>query len=207
MEKTVSKNRMIALTAALCALEVVLGMPPLHLGMIALNPTVSITVMQIPVLLAIILLPDFASLRSGMIVAFVFGVFSLVLAAISPAGVLDPLFTNPLISILPRVLYAVIAWLFWKLFVSLFRLPKLGASPLFAFLSTISHGLLVFAALYVFAAGKTLSAMGGKGYLLVVAGVLPSMTVNAIAAALICTAVLGATTVVAGRKSRLTSGR
>lgn len=204
METTVSKNRMIALTAALCALEVVLGMPPLHLGMIAINPTVSITIMQMPVLLAIILLPDFASLWSGMIVAFVFGVFSLVLAAISPAGALDPLFVNPLISILPRVSYAIVAWLFWKLFSTVLRFPKLVASPVFAFLSTLSHGCLVFAALYIFAASKTLEALGGKAYLVLVASQLPPMTINAIAAAILCTAVLGATTVVAGRKAKLT---
>jgi len=72
MEKTVSRNRKIALTGALCALVVVLGMPPLHLGMIPLGPNASITIMHIPVLLAVMLTGGASALASGIAVGTVF---------------------------------------------------------------------------------------------------------------------------------------
>ena len=123
MEKTVSRNRKIALTGALCALVVVLGMPPLHLGMIPLGPNASITIMHIPVLLAVMLTGGVSALASGIAVGTVFGVFSLILAAITPTGALDPLFINPAVSVLPRALLAVAAWLLWRFLSLIPHLP------------------------------------------------------------------------------------
>ena len=104
MEKTVSRNRKIALTGALCALVVVLGMPPLHLGMIPLGPNASITIMHIPVLLAVMLTGGVSALASGIAVGTVFGVFSLILAAITPTGALDPPFRFCRVRFLPQPL-------------------------------------------------------------------------------------------------------
>ena len=98
----------ISLTGAFAALVVVLGIT--KLGMIPLGPTASITILHVPVILICML----SGLWEGCVVGAAFGIMSLIQAAMSPRGVLDPMFTNPLVSVLPRVLLAVAAWALWK---------------------------------------------------------------------------------------------
>ena len=98
----------ISLTGAFAALVVVLGIT--KLGMIPLGPTASITILHVPVILICML----SGLWEGCVVGAAFGIMSLIQAAMSPSGVLDPMFTNPLVSVLPRVLLAVAAWALWK---------------------------------------------------------------------------------------------
>ncbi len=203
MEKTVSRNRKIALTGALCALVVVLGMPPLHLGMIPLGPNASITIMHIPVLLAVMLSGCVSALASGIAVGTVFGVFSLILAAITPTGALDPLFINPAVSVLPRALLAAAAWLLWRLLSFVPHLPKTLSAALTAFISTLLHTCFVVGALYIFAGGRMMSAMGGKGFVAVLLLLLPNALLEAAAAAIVCAAVIASATAAAGKKSKL----
>ena len=187
MEKTVSRNRKIALTGALCALVVVLGMPPLHLGMIPLGPNASITIMHIPVLLAVMLSGGASALASGIVVGTVFGVFSLILAAITP----------------PRALLAAAAWLLWRLLSLIPHLPKTVSAALAAFISTLAHTCFVVGALYIFAGGRMMRAMGGKGFIAVLLLLLPNALLEAAAAAIVCAAVIASVTVAAGKKSKL----
>lgn len=203
MEKTVSRNRRIALTGALCALVVVLGMPPLHLGMIPIGPNASITIMHIPVLLAVMLSGGASSLASGIAVGTVFGVFSLILAAITPTGALDPLFINPAVSVLPRVFLAVAAWFLWRLLSLVPHLPKTLSAALTAFISTLAHTCFVVGALYAFAGGRMMSAMGGKGFIAVLLLLLPNALLEAAAAAIVCAAVIASATAASGKKSKL----
>ena len=203
MNKVVSRNRTIALTGALCALVVILGMPPVHLGMIPLGPNASITIMHIPVLLAVMLIAGTSGLVSGVIVGAVFGIFSLMLAAISPTGALDPLFVNPGVSVLPRMLLAVVAWALWKLINLIPHMPKLVSAAVVAFLSTLAHTCLVIGALYVFTFSRVHDAMGGLGYIAVMALLLPNAVFEALAAAIVCAAVIGATSAAGRKKSKL----
>jgi uncharacterized membrane protein len=212
MEKTLSRNRKLALTGALSALVVVLGLPPVHLGMIPLGPNASITIMHIPVLLSVMLIcmykekthkPDMSALVSGITVGAVFGIFSLILAAMMPTGALDPLFVNPGVSILPRMLLGVIAWILWYLLNLIPHMPKTVSSVIVGFVSTLVHTCLVIGALYVFAAPKILDAMGGKGYIALMAVLMPNALLEAVAAAVVCAAVIGSVTVASGKKSKL----
>jgi uncharacterized membrane protein len=212
MEKTLSRNRKLALTGALSALVVVLGLPPMHLGMIPLGPNASITIMHIPVLLAVMLVwthkdksrrPDISALASGITVGAVFGIFSLILAAMMPTGALDPLFVNPGISVLPRILLGAAAWVLWYLLNLIPHMPKTLSAVITGFVSTLIHTCLVIGALYVFAAPAVLNAMGGKGYIALMAVLLPNALLEASAAAVVCAAVVGSVSVAAGKKSRL----
>ena len=45
-----------------------------------------------------------------------FGIGSLIRAATTPTGVLDPAFVNPLVSVLPRMLFAIAASYLFDLF-------------------------------------------------------------------------------------------
>ena len=136
-------------------------------------------------------------------VGTVFGVFSLILAAITPTGALDPLFINPAVSVLPRALLAAAAWLLWRLLSLIPHLPKTVSAALAAFISTLAHTCFVVGALYVFAGGRMMSAMGGKGFIAVLLLLLPNALLEAAAAAIVCAAVIASATVVAGKKSKL----
>ncbi|MBP3710487.1 MAG: ECF transporter S component [Treponema sp.] len=203
MNKTVSRNRTIALTGALCALVVILGMPPVSLGMIRIGPHASITIMHIPVLLAAMLIANTAGLVSGVVVGAVFGIFSLIINAISPSGALSPLFVNPGVSVLPRMMLGVVAWFLWKLINLIPHLPKPVAAAITAFISTFAHTCMVIGALYVFAFRGVFEVMNGRGYFAVMAALLPNAIVEAIGAAIVCTAVIGAMSVAHGKKSKL----
>ena len=49
-------------------------------------------------------------------IGLIFGLFSLIQAAVSPTGPVDVFFTNPLISILPRILIGLTTWLVYRAF-------------------------------------------------------------------------------------------
>jgi uncharacterized membrane protein len=212
MEKTLSRNRKLALTGALSALVIVLGLPPMHLGMIPLGPNASITIMHIPVLLAVMLMgmytdkthrPDLSALVSGLTVGAVFGVFSLILAAMMPTGALDPLFVNPGVSVLPRILLGLAAWILWYLLALIPHMPRVISAVIVGFVSTLVHTCLVIGALYIFSAAKVMGSVGGKGYAALLALLLPNSLIEAGAAAVVCAAVIGSVTAVSGKKSKL----
>jgi uncharacterized membrane protein len=120
MSKTTSKKLInsVTITAAMGALIIVMGLT--HIGFIPWFSGASITIMQIPVLIAAII----AGLGSGIGTGLIFGIFSLIQAAIAPIGPLDPFFVNPLVSVLPRVLMGIGTFYCFKLFSSLPNFPK-----------------------------------------------------------------------------------
>ena len=78
MSKTTSKKLInsVTITAAMGALIIVMGLT--HIGFIPWFSGASITIMQIPVLIAAII----AGLGSGIGTGLIFGIFSLIQAAI-----------------------------------------------------------------------------------------------------------------------------
>ena len=120
MSKTTSKKLInsVTITAAMGALIIVMGLT--HIGFIPWFSGASITIMQIPVIIAAII----AGLGSGIGTGLIFGIFSLIQAAIAPIGPLDPFFVNPLVSVLPRVLMGIGTFYCFKLFSSFPKFPK-----------------------------------------------------------------------------------
>jgi uncharacterized membrane protein len=105
-----SHVRRIVTAGALGAVSVVMAVTPL--GFLPWFGGASLTIMHIPVIVAAVLEGPLA----GTVVGLIFGVTSLVKAAVAPLGPLDPLFTNPLVSVLPRLFIGVAAWAAWRLF-------------------------------------------------------------------------------------------
>ncbi|MDR1469028.1 MAG: ECF transporter S component [Spirochaetaceae bacterium] len=104
---TAIRVKKIAVTGVLSALVIVLGIT----GLGALRiPPVSITIMHVPVIIGAILEGPVA----GLVIGFLFGVFSLVQTAIMPGT--EAAFLNPLISILPRLFIGPAAWLVYYAF-------------------------------------------------------------------------------------------
>lgn len=110
-----NRTRKIVITGAMGALTILLGLTPL--GFIPWFSGASITLMQVPVIIGAILEGPIVGAGIGLIM----GIFSMIRAL--TGGPVDILFTNPLISILPRIFIGPAAWLIWR---GLKKLPALG---------------------------------------------------------------------------------
>mgnify|MGYP001765884317 FL=1 len=102
------RTRKIVVTAVLGAITVLLGLT--HWGFIPWFGGISLTIMHVPVIIGAILEGPLVGAGIGLI----FGLFSMLQAAIAPTGPLDPLFINPLLSVLPRLFIGPVAWLVWS---------------------------------------------------------------------------------------------
>lgn len=197
--QNLSTNKKIALTGAFSSLIIVLGIT--NWGMIPLSPTISLTIMHIPVLLATML----AGLTGGITTGAIFGIFSLILAAMRPSGALDPLFMNPLCSILPRILLGFATWTLWTLFTKIIPLPKAIGGFITAFLATLIHTCLVIGSLYLIYHEQMFTGMGNKGFIAGLLLLMPNALLEATAAAIICSAVFAAISISSKQKSKLSS--
>lgn len=99
----VNDIRSLTLASVFAAVILVMTFVP-QIGYITIG-TVALTLIHIPVLIGAFLLRK----PYALILAFVFGIGSLIRAATTPTGPLDPAFVNPLVSVLPRLLFAVAA--------------------------------------------------------------------------------------------------
>lgn len=102
------RTRKIVITGVLGAISIFLGLT--RWGFVPWFSGASLTVMHIPVIIGAVLEGPLVGVAIGLI----FGIFSLVQAAIAPSGPADVIFTNPLISILPRLFIGPVAWLAWN---------------------------------------------------------------------------------------------
>ncbi|SCG84207.1 hypothetical protein DW1_2647 [Proteiniborus sp. DW1] len=94
--------RKMTIVGVLGAISAVLGMTPI--GFIPVGPT-SATIMHIPVIIGAIVEGPIV----GMLVGLIFGIFSLIRAITTPT-IISPVFYNPLVSILPRVLIGLVSY-------------------------------------------------------------------------------------------------
>jgi uncharacterized membrane protein len=109
--------RKIVVTGVLGAISIFLGIT--HWGFIPWFSGASLTIMHVPVIIGAVLEGPVV----GTLIGLIFGVFSLIQAAVAPSGPTDVWFTNPLLSVLPRLFIGVISWLVWK---SLKKIPAVG---------------------------------------------------------------------------------
>jgi len=197
MKKNLNLTRRLALTGAFAALVIVLGIT--KLGFITLGPTVSITILHVPVILICLL----AGLPEGLFVGATFGILSLIQASMNPSTLLDPLFVNPLFSVVPRMLVAVVAWGLWKLLNLIPHMPKAVSAAITGFLSTLAHTLLVIGFIYLFKGAYIREALGGVGYFGFIAMLGMNVIFEALAATIICVAVYAGLFIAGSRKSKL----
>jgi uncharacterized membrane protein len=139
--------RKIATAGVLSAVAVVLGVT--RLGMIPWFAGASLTIAHVPVIIGAILEGPIV----GAVIGFLFGLFSLVQAAIAPNGPVDAAFVNPLISILPRILVGPAAALTYALIAGAAE-PKGGRAAaaviIAAIAGTLTNTVLVLGGLGVF---------------------------------------------------------
>jgi uncharacterized membrane protein len=149
-----------------------------NIGFIAFTPIVSATLLHIPVLFGALLF----GWKAGLFYGLIFGLLSLLRAAIAPVTVFDPYFINPLVSVLPRVIFGLSTGLLFDFIRRLFfhnnvkdiiinKLTLLISS----FLLTLLHSILVLTALGLFA-NEVWPILG----LIMVYNALPEATLAAI---------------------------
>lgn len=130
------RNRKIALTGMFGALSILLAITPL--GYIQLAGVINITIIHVPVILATIL----AGPVAGVIDGFIFGTTSCIRAALMSAPT-SYMFRNPLVSILPRMLFPLFVWLVYWGLSKLPKMPKVISGAVSAAFGTFMHTFLV----------------------------------------------------------------
>ena len=113
-------------------------------GFFRLSPGVEVTIIHIPVIIGGI----FGGKRVSIFLGLMFGVGSLI-AALIYGGVFAPFFYNPLVSVLPRVLFGYFIYLIYGL-TSRFIKNNLLSMGLAFGLSTFMHSIMVLVMLYLF---------------------------------------------------------
>lgn len=111
------RTRKIVITGILGAISIFLGIT--RWGFLPWFGGISITIMHIPVIIGAILEGPIVGVAIGLI----FGLFSMIQAAVAPNGPSDVWFTNPVLSVLPRLFIGPVAWLVWT---ALKRWPVVG---------------------------------------------------------------------------------
>lgn len=123
-------SRQIAVAGLLGAITVVMGMTSLGFIPIPFSPAGRATIMHIPVILAAIMEGPVI----GMIVGLIFGIFSFIQQG-------SPMFADPLIALLPRILIGLTAYLTFSFFARINK-ANLGAG-LAALVGTLTNTALV----------------------------------------------------------------
>lgn len=134
---TKSKTYRLVIRAILTAIIILQTMVP-FLGFIPIGIT-SLTIIHITVIVAAIVLGT----KDGMFIGLVWGVFTMIRAFTSPTTPLDiVVFTNPIISVVPRVFVGLVAGL---LFTIIYKKTKkvVAASIVAAIFGTITNTVLV----------------------------------------------------------------
>jgi len=126
--------RKLVITGALGALAVFLGIT--RLGFFPWISGATITILHIPAIIGAILEGPFVGTGIGAI----FGLFSLLQANIAPITPIDIAFRNPLVSVLPRVLFPLATW---GIYFLLSKWKKIPAVIVASVLGTLVHTVLV----------------------------------------------------------------
>jgi uncharacterized membrane protein len=149
--KNREKIKSIVIDALFLAVMTIFTFVP-YLGYITVGPLLSFTTMHLFVLLGAILFGR----KKGALYGFFFGVLSLI-KAIQYPSTLDYFALDPMISVVPRVLFGLIAGLvfdFLKKFISQKTFNALSYFLCGAF--TLLHSVLFLLAFYIFAVNNAL---------------------------------------------------
>lgn len=156
------KTLLITFSAIIIAIIIMMALVP-QLGYIQIG-LVAITLIHIPTLIGAM---TFKSWKLALVSGCAFGFSSWFVAMTRPSGPVDVLFQNPLVSIVPRILFALIAFGTFVFFANVIKKEWL-ASLIATIISTIFHSVAVLSMMYVF--GQSLFPTGYIALILTVAG-------------------------------------
>ena len=115
------------------------------LGYIPIGP-LSLTIIQVTVIIAAIVLGT----KEGAIVGGIWGIITFIRAFIAPTSVIAPIvFTNPLVSVLPRILIGVVAaYMFHRILSG--KLNETVRMSVAGVLGSLTNTVLVLGFIYLF---------------------------------------------------------
>lgn len=136
-----NRTKWMTYNGLLAAIIVVMAMVP-FLGFLTFG-AVAIQLISIPVIIGGILF----GWKSATFLSLVFGLFSMFVAA-TRGGAGDLIFTNPLVSVLPRLLFGLSIVPIYNMVKGLVKNEDLSAG-ITALLSTLVHSVVVIVALFI----------------------------------------------------------
>ena len=147
--------RKMAVIGVLSAISIMMSILP-FIGYIPIGP-IKATIMHVPVIIGAIMEGPVV----GAIIGLIFGLTSLWNAITQPV-LLSPLFMNPLVSVLPRVLIGVVAYYVYK---GAYKLTKkvYASGFLAGLIGSFANTVGVLGMIYVLYAEKYLSLLGQQG--------------------------------------------
>lgn len=183
-----TKTRKLTFMAAMLALTIFLDLSPL--GAIPVG-AVSATIVQMPTILTGILYGPLY----GMIMGLLMGITSLLHALTRPVTPLDPLFINPLVSVLPRMLIGLFAGLAFLLLVKLFKNKmRFIAATVAGAVGALTNTVFVLGALYFIYAEKIILDIGLQDSAALKTLIWGIVTTNGVAEMLVCAGLAGGIT-------------
>jgi uncharacterized membrane protein len=138
------KIRILTVNAMFIALIATLG---IVFGFVPLFFVFPITILHIPVLVGATIL----NIKSATIFGFTFGIISFIVSLTSPlVGPADLIFNNPMISVLPRILFGLSAGILFSLMNQNQKKGTYLGYGLMALLATILHTIYVLTMIWIF---------------------------------------------------------
>ena len=180
--KKKTSTRKLTVTGMMIAITMILAYTPL--GIKPLQP-VSATITHIPTIIIALLEGPIV----GAIIGAAFGIVSLIKALTQPAGILDPYFINPLVSILPWVLIGIIAGYSYKGFLNVIKNGTLCA-VLASALGSLTNTLGAMGMIYVLYLSDMTQKLGTAAGPVIWGIITTYGIVEMLAAAVICTTVV-----------------
>ncbi len=165
----------IVTAGVLAAITIILGVIP-GIGFIPIpNSSGSATIEHIPTILGGVLEGPLV----GMVTGLVFGLLSFFRATL-------PLFKDPLVAIVPRILIGLTAW---GTFAALYRINRVMAAAVAGFIGSATNTIFVL----------SFAVLRGYIPLPLVIPIIPQAIIEAILAAILTTIIAGAVYIVRGR--------
>ena len=134
-------TREITLNAMFISIILIMSLIP-QFGIIQLG-VISFQIIHIPVIIAGLVLGT----KSGILNGFVFGMITIYVALTRGSSLLDPYFVNPVVSVLPRVIFGMSIGLLAGLLKPMMKHDAVHFGVV-SFVSTLIHSIAVFIALY-----------------------------------------------------------
>ncbi len=130
--------------------------------------------------------------KAGWLMGTAMGIVIMIRAMTMPMSILDPLFINPLVSVVPRMFIGVVAYWVYALIVrdskSTGRIATAGAVA--GAMGMITNTVLVMSALYLFYAEKITELMGIGFKVLLIGIISSSAIIEAVTAAILTSAII-----------------
>ncbi len=152
--KSLKDTKNLVIMGMMLALTIIFDITPL--GAIPLG-AVSATITHLPTIIVGIIIGPVA----GFVMGTLFGIISLLHALSRPVTILDPLFVNPLLSVLPRMFIGVVSY---YVFAGLMKFVKKSYISAFVagVLGSLTNTVLVLTMLVLIYGQKVTEVVGGS---------------------------------------------